>query len=530
MRSHKRRGNGRGSVLGSWIWLILGGCAGAETGSGEDPELATDTGTSGEDTQGEETGPAREDTGTDPTADRPVPLDVAALELDARCFALDHAPTDRSVSPEGHLWLRQDEQTWRVLDPFGREDIQQLPAGVTALQAWGSDRALVIDDQRLLDVRGQWPQPLVWPESLPAPTQLCGDPSADANGFVIAGGLLHRDRGLWWSWTDPADEPWASPAWLAENAGRCFGPGGELWLSREHGEVWRITADHATRVEDLDGAEAAVLLPGVGVAAALEGTLVLGEPESLRRYRFDAGLVEALSAGGESLWVMAGGILYRRLDGEFRQATREGATIEASALMAESGGGVWALTEGEACHLRPSPPLRVEGVHDLQRLAEDTVEIAVQISAGTSFSSAQLDGVPLAMESDDIGHWRAAPQLVDAGWHTLEVHASGSRGATTRRLRFEQRRIGDLTYEGDIEPLFQEHCSGGACHGPDLGGATRPDLTSYEAWIEREAKILDRVVSKGDMPPFGARKDTWGLDAQLMVSEWFETGAARGNE
>lgn len=81
-----------------------------------------------------------------------------------------------------------------------------------------------------------------------------------------------------------------------------------------------------------------------------------------------------------------------------------------------------------------------------------------------------------------------------------------------------------------MEPLFQEHCAGAACHGPDLGDASRPDLSTYDAWISREETILDRVVTKGDMPPFGARKDTWGLDAQLTVSEWFETGAARGGE
>ena len=40
-------------------------------------------------------------------------------------------------------------------------------------------------------------------------------------------------------------------------------------------------------------------------------------------------------------------------------------------------------------------------------------------------------------------------------------------------------------------------------------------------------KLIEET--KGDMPPFGARKDSWGLDAQLTVSEWFETGAARGD-
>jgi hypothetical protein len=305
---------------------------------------------------------------------------------------------------------------------------------------------------------------------------------------------------------------------------------------RPGAEVWRISADQATRVEALDGAEAAALLPGTGVAAIVDDAVILGQPDDLHRFHFEAGPAEALSAGSDALWVVAGDLLYRRLDGEFLAAQRDGEPITASALLADAGGGVWAVVPSRApaaariCHLRPTPPILVEGVHNLQRLTDETVEIAVQIYSGTSLASVRLDDLPLSMEPDGIGRWRAAPQTVGEGWHTLEVLASGSRGATARRLRFEQRRVGDLTFTGDIEPLFQAHCSGAACHGPALGETTRPDLSSYEAWIEREPELLERVVSKGDMPPFAARKDTWGLDQQLMVSEWFETGAARGDQ
>ena len=74
------------------------------------------------------------------------------------------------------------------------------------------------------------------------------------------------------------------------------------------------------------------------------------------------------------------------------------------------------------------------------------------------------------------------------------------------------------------------HCSGDACHGPGLPDGTRPDLSTYEAWVEREASILQRVVAQGDMPPVGARKESWGLETTLMVSEWFEAGAEHGED
>lgn len=498
------------------------GCGGDEpAGEGTDGDLGTEEGSTGEigDT-GETDGERAED--------RVVPLDVSATALEARCFELPDAPLQISVAPEGQLWLRIDEQTWRVLDPFGSEDVQLLAPTVTALQAWSSERAFVIDGGVPWDVRGQWPQPLPWPAQRTEPTALCGDPSTDANGFVVADGLLHRDHGAWWEWTGPSDAPWANVSWLATDAGACMGPEGELWLAETSGEVWRITADFATRVPELDGADRGALLSGVGVAAVLDDALRLGEVDGLQQIRFEAGPVTAVSTGGGALWVVAGGAVHRWLEGDFTRALHDDVPVMATRLYADATGGAWALDEQRACHLHPTPPTRVEGVFDLQRLTTETIEITARTSAGTRLTSARLDGEDLSIEADGPSRWRAEPVEVGQGWHVLEVFASGSRGATARTLRFEQRRVGELSWVEHIEPLFEEHCSGAACHGPDLGPGTRPDLSSYEAWLEREDGILDRVVTKGDMPPLGARKDSWGLDARLTVAEWFQTGAAWG--
>ncbi len=480
----------------------------------------------GDPTDGEGDGPQPE---PEPSDEQTVPLDVTPLSLEAFCFDLEGLPSQLSVAPEGALWLREDDRTWRVVDPFGNDDVQILPPGVGALQAWSEDRAFVIEQGALLDVQGEWPQPLAWP-GLADPTRMCGDPSTDANGFVIADGLLHRDGGQWWEWTDPADEHWADIAWMARNAGTCIGPDGELWLAEGSGEAWRITGDFAARAEALDGAMRAVLVEGIGAAAILDGDLVAGDIGDFSTIHFAAGPASALSSGGEALWVVAGGILYRWLDGEFTAAMLEGDPVQAGYLQAESAGGVWTVTPEQACHLRPNPPVRVEGVHNLQRLVDETVDVAVQLYPGTSLASAKLDGEPLTMDADGPGRWVADTQTVEEGWHTLELFSSGSGGAHARRVSFEQRRVGDLTWTGNVEPVFMEHCSGAACHGPDLGDTTRPDLSTWESWIDREDSILDRVVNKGDMPPAAVRKETWGLDQQLMVSEWFETGAQRGDD
>ncbi|MEX1363138.1 MAG: hypothetical protein AB1Z98_08435, partial [Nannocystaceae bacterium] len=414
------------------------------------------------------------------------------------------------------------------VDPFGLDVVQVLPASIDQLSARSADHALAIADGQLWEIRGQWPVALPWPEGSGAPRQLCGDPSSDANGFVVADGLLHRDHGQWWEWTRPGDEPWADADWLASSAGACLGTDGELWLADERGQGWRISVDYAQRVEALDGADAAVLLGGT-VAARRDGELLTGD-DARSRVIFEAGEVGELSAGGDTLWVAAGDRLYRgpSYDGQagaFETVTIDGEPVVPGLLRAEPGGGVWTVDADRACYLREAPPVRVRGVHHLERISTETVEIVVQPITGSLVHEARLDGETLPL-SADAGQWHAEPQALEPGWHALEIDTE----THTRSLVFEQRRVGDLTWTGDIEPLFEAHCSGAACHGPGLADGSRPDLSSWDAWVEREESILRRVVNQGDMPPVGARQDDWGLETTLMISEWFEAGAAAGEE
>ncbi|MCA9711523.1 MAG: hypothetical protein KDK70_37135, partial [Myxococcales bacterium] len=152
--------------------------------------------------------------------------------------------------------------------------------------------------------------------------------SSDANGFVLAEGLLHRDAGQWWHWTDPTDRPWTDVAWLARSAGACIGDQGDLWLAEADGAVWRITGDLATRVEPFDGADRAALVDGLGAAVVLDGDVLVGDAETIVHYTFEAGSASEVSSGGQALWIAAGGRLLRLADGEFMTATQDDAPVE----------------------------------------------------------------------------------------------------------------------------------------------------------------------------------------------------------
>jgi len=515
-----------GMAVSTWIrWGAVGLCTSmACGGSSSDGNAGTEaaTGTVGD------TDPTGSDDSTGEVVivtEIDVPADGPRVELQSLCFDAA-ADATYSASPEGLLWVNEGGDTWRILDPLGGESEQSFALATTDVQGWTDRQLYAIADGQLWDVQAGYPQPLAWPEGLAAPTAMCGDPGSDANGFVVADGLLQRDRGQWWSWVAPGSGSFAEIDWIAEAAGACIGTQGETWLSAA-GLVWRITPDFAGRVETLDGASAATFADELGVAAIVDGNLAVGGPEiGFSIYDFGAGDVVAVAGGGPTVWIVAGASLYRLTGAdELPVAVAvDGADATALSLAGDASGSAWIVDETGACHLREAPPIRVGGLHHLQRRDDEMLTFHVEAPA-TSAPSAVLDGTMVNLTVEQDGVWLAAPSLLEPGWHTLEIDAVIDGAMVVRTLEFEQRGHGDLTFTDDIEPLFAEHCSGAVCHGPDVNDPNRPDLTSYEAWLDKESSVLARVVSQGDMPPFSVRAETWTLDSVLTIFEWYETGA-----
>jgi hypothetical protein len=92
-------------------------------------------------------------------------------------------------------------------------------------------------------------------------------------------------------------------------------------------------------------------------------------------------------------------------------------------------------------------------------------------------------------------------------------------GSSTRELDYFVVDVPEVSWENEIQPLFQEYCSGGTCHGPSPATSI-PDLSTYEAWQQRAPLIRTRLL-RGEMPPVDPKPPG---DSIELVLDWIEGG------
>ena len=130
------------------------------------------------------------------------------------------------------------------------------------------------------------------------------------------------------------------------------------------------------------------------------------------------------------------------------------------------------------------------------------------------------DLIPLS--EDEAGQLQLSAEITEQGWHTLEV----SHDDMTRSIDFLVERLEPATWATDIEPLFEAHCSNDACHGSGAWAQNRPDLSSYDTWVELSESIRNRVTVNADMPPPGS--GDWGVEDTLLLLSWLDAGLPEG--
>jgi hypothetical protein len=155
----------------------------------------------------------------------------------------------------------------------------------------------------------------------------------------------------------------------------------------------------------------------------------------------------------------------------------------------------------------------IRGVHHGQRLANGvTLELFPSVVDEVVSLEIELDGAPLEVVD-------GTARLDLEGLSSLELHALTARAAwadggtaESLPLSFGIDPIGNVTWAGDIQPLFEAECA--RCHGGD----TDTRLDTSEAWQERIELVLLNVRS-GTMPIGGQLSD-----AQIAAIEAWRLG------
>lgn len=456
-----------------------------------------------------------------PPVPRVIGLDVPRIELDSECRPLDGASV-LSVSPEGDLWLATPmgsttELTVRGLD--GAERSYSETRELRGATAWsGTELGFVSDAVYVRD--GEFVDSLPWPMEGTGLRGICGDPRLDRDGFVIADDLFQRSGGEWWRWR-PAMGDFGTIEAIPRNLGACRGEGGETWLVTSSG-LWRIGDLGLERVEGLPRVRDVAFGPGFGAFALTDEGLFVG-PDRWDTTAFEAGEPRAIAASGSTVYVAAGERLYR-LGEEIEELSFERAgAIESLHPFAS---GLWVEAAGEACLVVEREPLVVRGLRPWMRRGAEALMLEVHGPAGRL--SVLRDG---AMVHEDATFDGAASVLgVDAGgdgWHSLTLEVAGDTTAS-REIRYEVVRSSGATYADDIAPLYDMHCAGSACHGPDRDDPERPDLSTYQGWVESAGSIRDRVGQTGDMPPFSERLESWDSEEATLIVGWIDEGMVEG--
>ncbi|HVV83617.1 MAG TPA: hypothetical protein VHE35_11140 [Kofleriaceae bacterium] len=443
-----------------------------------------------------------------------VPADVPRVTATAACVPLAAGARVLGVSSEGELWLADASGATTVVDATGamRGDVARADDASVVIP-WSQASAALVVDGELWTVEPDGREFLATPPELGRIGQLCGDPTAERGAFVDTDdGLFERLGGFWWRWTQAGGESFGTARQLVRNDGSCVGTDDVLWLVDTDGQLWQISADDA-RVVAGGGPDAiteAAAAGDQGAAARIGDRLVLGPP--WHDVDFAAGAPGHLAGGGGGLWVQVGADVYQRTGGAWRIV--DGMAPGAVAIHPHAAGGAWFEYADQVCHATLEEPIVIHGLEPYEHRVAATADLT--ITSGDAAVTVLRDGAAVQTLDGAGEHSLAGFDLGPPGWHELTVRAAGG---ATRGLDYDVVDLPARSWATDIQPIYAASCTGYACHGPMPGG-TQVDLSTYDAWRTRAARIRERLV-RGEMPPVPPRLASATV---AIVLEWIEGG------
>lgn len=503
--------------------VLLSGCsedAAREDASGDtEGSTSATTGETDTDTDPSETDSADDSTGEVPETPTLVPADVSTEEVAGWCTARTAEERLVAVGPNAEVWLATDTElgsSIRVVSEGETKGTFDTDGTVIAASALDGVRGSVATAAGLFTIDGPRIDALAWPGDPASIVELCGDLSVDGDGRVFAEDVYTRDLGQWWRWNAPEG---ATGPHTARASGVCADREDSTFVLQDT-VAWRIRPDFVSTLPEFSDATALATDEAFGLAALRDGDLWLGQGNQPSVWlRFEPGAVEAVEASDGLLFVAAGGHLYARDDEEMFELVDADGPLGDAELLGAAAGQIVVQRGDELCVHGLAEPVTVRGIRPFQRVRDSALEVRISDVDATI----TLDGEPLEAALQD-GEAALDLEVADQGWHSMEI----STASTTRTIAFEVERLVPATFGADIAPLFEKHCSGSGCHGPTPSSEDRPDLSSYESWVERADAIRERVAVTADMPPLGSGDEPWGVEETLLLLGWLDAGLPEG--
>ncbi len=505
----------RGCATAWAALLLLGACSDESTRNANDEAQAGSSGDTDQvdpesgdgDGDGSDTDEPPPEVPDEPTL---VPEDVTTREATGWCEALLDGERLVGVGTNAELWIAADGEAGSTIRVVAEsEDIGSVNSEgpVRVVSALDGLRGSFATEQGLFTVDGPRVDTLAWPIEPDAIVGLCGDLSVDGDGRVLADGDVYtRDLGQWWRWNAPAGS--IGPDFIRA-AGVCADRDDTTYVLNG-GVTWRVRPDFVATLPAFADAVALAADESFGLAAAAQGDLWIGDagiPETW--LRFSAGEVDALQVSDGVLFVRVQDRVFGLEDGEMFAIVDPDEALDGATFVGAAAGRLVTERDGEVCVHGLAPTVSVRGVRPFQRVRAPQLDLDV------------ADDVAITLDGEPVD---ASFGLGDEGWHDLAF----DDGTAQRTIAFEVERLVPATYEDDIVPLFEAHCSGAGCHSPAEGDDDRPDFSTYEGWLERADSIRERVSVTADMPPPGSSVEPWGVDEILLLLGWLDAGLPEG--
>lgn len=320
---------------------------------------------------------------------------------------------------------------------------------------------------------------------------------ADVGVTLFSGGVYTGSDGSVTEWRTAATIPAAdgNGTWIAgvDGAGRVLRLRAGSYFEPVS-DLYGLTSDDITGLAALDGAK---------VGFAVGGALAVADGMNVAHY--DGGVYKSVAGGGGRAAAADGAKVYVFNTGDGKSTTYELAGAEEVAF--DGAGKLVARTKG-AVYLEDAA-----GGLALRYESKAAALHGLATSAGRVYIA---DGAEILMLEAGVLSGTKGAALPETA--TLIGSPSGDvwtlSGGELSKLA---PQVGDeddrLLWETKVQPVYLDSCT--PCHAP--GGSAGIELSTYNAWVARRAKIKERVVEQKTMPPSGVM---FSEEERAAISAW----------